>query len=598
MEVTNVKLSDYIADFLANQGIRHAFAITGGASVHMIDSIAKHPRIDYVCPQHEQAGAMAADAYSRVTGNLGAAISTSGPGATNMVTGACCAYYDSVPVIYITGQVTTFRLKRDTGVRQMGFQETDVVDMFKPITKYAVQIDDPTRIRYELEKACYLAKSGRPGPVLIDIPDNLQREQINPDELESFSPEPEAMNPSKLDDQVLQCIELFESAERPVIILGWGIRLAKADKGARKFVDNLGFPVLPTWAMADMLPSNHPLVVGTFGSHGTRYANFTVQNADLVLAIGARLDTRGAGSPHSDFAREAKKIVVDIDPNELGKFSGLKLDVDLLIHADAKDFLQAINQRITGIVKQDISEWNERISAWRKRYPICPPEYYEQKEVNPYVFVKALSNESAEGDMIFLDTGCTLAWMMQAFEFKADQRMFHDFNNTAMGYALPASIGACFAHDRKQIICVTGDGALQMNIQELATVIRHQLPIKIFLINNHGYSMIQQTQDQWLDSRYLASTIEGGLAFPDALKVASAYSYKTVTITSNDEVQARIREALNSHGPVFCNVEINPEHRVIPQVKYGRPIEDAEPLLERKEFLENMIVKPIEASLK
>ena len=515
-----------------------------------------------------------------------------------MITGVCCAYYDSVPVIYITGQVTTFRLKRDSGVRQMGFQETDVVDIFKPVTKYAVRVDDSTRIRYELEKACYLAKEGRPGPVVIDIPDDLQRKLINTEELEAFIPEPEIKNPGGLDNQqVDQCIRLLEEAKRPVVILGWGVRLAKADMEVQKFVERLGFPVVPTWAMADMLPSDHPLIVGTFGTHGTRYGNFTVQNTDLVLAIGARLDTRAAGSPHTEFAREAKKIVVDIDPYELSKFRVLGLDVDLLIQADAKDFLQAINQKVAGIAKRDISEWLEQIAAWKKRYPICPPEYYEQEDVNPYVFVKALSKEAVEGDIIFVDTGCALAWTMQAFDFKANQRIFHDFNNTAMGYALPASIGASFSLDKRSIICVAGDGSLQMNIQELATVIRHQLPIKIFLINNHGYNMIQQTQDQWLDSRYLASSVEGGLAFPDFVKVAKAYGYRTVSITSNGEMETQIRKALDSDGPVFCNVEISSGHRVIPQTKFGRPIEDAEPLLERKEFLKNMIVKPVKASI-
>lgn len=593
-----MKLSDYVADFLASEGIRHVFAVSGGASVHLIDSIAKHPEIDYVCPQHEQAGAMAADAYSRVTGNLGAAISTSGPGATNMITGVCCAYYDSVPVIYISGQVASFRLKRDAGVRQMGFQETDVVDIYKPITKYAVLVDDPARIRYELEKACYLARSGRPGPVLLDIPDDFQREQINPDELESFTPEPETRNLSKLGDQIGRLIQLVEKAKRPVVILGWGIRLAKADEEAREFVEKLGFPVALTWAVKDMLPSGHHLVLGAFGTHGTRYGNLAVQNADLVLAIGARLDTREAGSPKTTFARQAKKIIVDIDQDELNKFERLGMKVDLLICAHAKDFLQAINQRVAGIAKQDISGWTERIAAWNKRYPICPPEYYEEVEVNPYVFVKALSKESAETDVILVDTGCVLAWMMQAFEFKANQRLFHDFNNTSMGYALPGSIGACFALDRKPVICVTGDGSLQMNIQELATVVRHQLPIKIFLINNHGYGMIRQTQDQWLGSRYLASTVKGGLAFPDFVKVAGAYGYKTLTMASNREVHERVREVLDSEGPVFCNVEIQAGHRVIPQVKFGRPIEDPEPLLDRREFLEDMIVKPVEGSVK
>ena len=592
-----MKLSDYIADFLAKQGIRHAFVISGGASVHMIDSIAKHPAINYICAQHEQASAMAADAYSRVTGNLGVAISTSGPGATNMVTGVCGAYYDSIPVIYITGQVASFRLKRDTGVRQIGFQETDVVDIYRRITKYVAQIDDPKKIRFEMEKACYLAKAGRPGPVLLDIPDDFQREQINPDELERYLPEREKKDFSFLIQQVDRCLHLLRGTRRPVIILGYGVRSAKAEREAREFVERLRFPVVPTWAMLDMLPSAHPLIVGGFGSHGTRYGNFTVQNADLVLVVGARLDTR-ASSPLDTFAREAIKIIIDIDPNELNKFNRLGLKTDLLINADAKDFLRTFNQRIAEVPKNDISEWTGQISKWKNRYPICLENYYHQEAVNPYLLMKVLSNKSSEGDVFFVDTGCTLAWMMQAFEFKEKQRLFHDFNNTAMGYALPGSIGASIALDRKPIMCVTGDGSLQMNIQELATVLRHNLPIKIFLINNHGFSMIQQTQDQWLNSRYEASTIKGGLAFPDFVKVANAYGYKTINIADNRELPERINEAIHNEGPIFCNIEIAPEHRVISQAKFGRPIEDAEPLLDRIEFLENMIVKPHEASLK
>lgn len=594
-----MKLSDYIADFLANQGIRHVFAIAGGASVHLIDSISKHSKIGYICPQHEQAGAMAADGYARVTANLGAAMSTSGPGATNMITGVCCAYYDSVPVIYITGQVATFRLKRGTGSRQVGFQETDVVDLYRPITKYAVMVEDPKRIRYEMEKACYLAKVGRPGPVVVDIPDNLQREQINPEELEPFvAPTAESPMDRNLDRHVERCVELLQGATRPVIILGWGVRLAKGEKEARELVEGLGVPLVPTWAMMDLLPSNHHLLVGAFGTHGTRYGNFAVQNADLLLAIGTRLDTHEAGSPLTSFAREAQKIVVDIDVPELKKFGKFGMAVDVLIQADAREFLKTLNKRIGSFAMQDLSPWRQRIAEWKARYPICPATYYEEKDVNPYVFVKALSQESAEGDVIFVDTGCAVAWMMQGFEFKKGQRVFHDFNNTAMGYGLPASIGASIGLDRRPVTCVSGDGSLQMNIQELATVVRHKLPIKIFLLNNHGFSMIQQTQDQWLGSRYEASTVEGGLAFPDFVKVAKAYGYKTRTIRSNRNMQKTIREVLASDGPVFCNVEIRPEHRVIPQVKFGRPIEDSEPLLDRKEFLETMIVNPVEASLK
>jgi len=281
-----MKLSDYVAYFLSKQGIRHVFAVSGGASLHLIHSLESTPGITFVCPQHEQAGAMAADGYSRVTRNLGAAIATSGPGATNMITGICCAYYDSVPVIYITGQVSVFRLKGDTGVRQIGFQETDIVEICKSITKYSVQVDNPLRIRYELEKACYLAKSGRPGPVLLDIPDNIQREQIEPDALESFTPGRQEQKAVSLSKEVDQCIELLKNAQRPVIILGWGIRLAGAEGEVKALIHTLEFPIATTWAVADLLPSDHRLLIGTFGTHGTRYANFAVQNSDLILAIG------------------------------------------------------------------------------------------------------------------------------------------------------------------------------------------------------------------------------------------------------------------------------------------------------------------------
>lgn len=592
-----MKLSDYVARFLAENGIRHVFAVSGGASVHLIQSIENTPGITFVCPQHEQAGAMAADAYARVTGNMGAAIGTSGPGATNMLTGICGAYYDSIPTIYITGQVSTFRLRGATGVRQIGFQETDVVDIFKPVTKYSVRIDDPRIIRHELEKAFYLAKSERPGPVHIDIPDNIQREDVNPDALDNYIPEQKPAGYEGQNSEISRCIDLIKDARRPVIIFGWGVHLAKAKKEAIHLAEMLGFPVAPTWAAADLLPSDHAQFIGTFGTHGTRYANFAVQNADLILSIGSRLDTKATGSPVNSFARGAKKIVVDIDPHELGKFKQYDLHVDLLIHADAKEFLLMLCRRLASIETPDLSDWLNRISLWKKEYPICCHEYYRQETVNPYVFVKTLSRKLSEKDVICTDTGCCLAWMMQSFDFKAHQRIYHDWNNTSMGWALPASIGACFALEGKPIICVTGDGSLQMNIQELATVVRHQLPIKIFLINNHGYSMIRQTQDQWLESSYLASCIEGGLAFPDFVKVARAYGLKTITISKNKGMSQGIHKALNSNGPVFCNIEIESEHRVIPQVKFGRPNEDLEPLLKREEFARNMIVKPLDISL-
>ncbi|MCX5696380.1 MAG: thiamine pyrophosphate-binding protein [Candidatus Omnitrophica bacterium] len=591
-----MKLSDYVASFLAGLGIRHVFVITGGASAHLIDSIARTPGIKYICPQHEQAGAMAADAYARVSGNLGVAIATSGPGATNMLTGVCCSFYDSIPVLYITGQVSTFRSKGDAGIRQLGFQETDTVEIFKPITKYAVKIVDPKKIRYELEKSVYIARSGRPGPVLIDIPDNLQRVDVNPGSLKPFLPKKYAKKSRVLNLQIEQCIELLSKAKRPVIILGWGINLSGAEREAVEFVEKTGFPVVPTWAMRYLLPAGHPQLIGAFGTHGTRYGNFAVQNSDLILAIGARLDTRQAGSPHSTFARGAKKIVVDIDPCELGKFKKLKMNVELKINADAKDFLRRLNKKTIKQRLLDVSAWHRKIVEWKERFPICRKEYFKNRGVNPYVFVKALSKEARPGDIILADTGCSLAWLLQSFEFKNRQRLFSAFNNTPMGYALPGSIGASFSINKKPVICVTGDGGLQINIQELATVIRHKLPIKIFLFNNHGYGMIRQTQDQWFCSRYEASTVEGGLAFPDFIKVADVYGFKTVNIKRAEDIHKGIRETLRAKGPVLCNIELRGDLRVIPQVKFGRALEDGEPLLERKEFFECMITRPHKAS--
>jgi len=589
-------LANYVAKFLKEQGVKHVFAISGGASLRLIQGVDNNKGIDYVCPQHEQAGAMAADGYARASGNLGAAIATSGPGATNLITGICGAYYDSVPAIFITGQVATFRMRGNTGVRQIGFQETEMVHMCKSITNYATLIKNPLDIRYELEKACYLAKSSRPGPVLIDIPDDLQRVKINPTKLKSFKPKSKSKTDTNLNKKTKECTELIKRAKRPVVILGWGVRLAKAEKEIEKFINKLGFPIVPTWAVADLLPADHPLLIGTFGTHGSRYANFAVQNSDLVLAIGTRLDTKATGTPVNTFARGAKKIMVDIDPHELNKFKKLSLKIDLAINADAKDFLTIFNKAIHNLKKTNISKWLERINSWKKQYPICLPRYYKEKKVNPYVFVKELARESKKGDTIITDTGCTVAWMMQGFEFKKDQRLFHDWNNTAMGWALPASIGASLALGRKPVTCVTGDGSLQMNIQELATIIRNKLPIKIFLTNNKGHAMTRQTQDQWQGGKYFSTSVKGGLPSPDFLRIAKAYGFKTVNITKNNEVNKKVKEVFKTKGPVFCNVEIKPGHRVTPQVKFGRPNEDQNPFLPREEFFENMIVEPVEVS--
>lgn len=596
---TTMKLSDFVADFLASQGIGHAFIISGGASIHLLHSIAAHPEIEHICPHHEQAGAMAADAYARVTGHLGCAIATSGPGATNMITGIAGAWFDSVPTLFITGQVTTFRMKGNTGVRQLGFQETEIIPMVQPITKYAVQIRDPRRIRYELEKAVQIAKSGRPGPVLVDIPDDLQRERIDVGALAGFRADETPLEsvPAPAADELDRVIDLLGEAERPVVVLGWGVRLAGGIDATRDLVDRLGFPVLTSWGARDMLPADHQLLVGTFGTHGTRVGNFAVQNADLVLTIGARLSTRETGSPLESWAREARTIVVDVDPAELGKFPLFGKAVTLPICADARKFAEALLQRANRFNSTDITAWQTRIADWQAAYPVCPPSLMTEAKVNPYVFVKALSQAAPRNDHIFVDTGCAVAWLMQGFAVSQGQRLYHDFNNTAMGWALPAAIAGSLATGRAPVTCIVGDGSMMMNLQELATVQRHRLPVRLFVLNNSGYAMVQQTQEQWLGGEYVGTSHEGGLSFPDFAAVAAAFDLRHLTIAANTEVEEQVRKAMAHEGPLLVDVKIPSDQRVIPQSRFGYPIEDADPLLPRDEFLANMIVKPMPKSL-
>lgn len=589
-----MKLSDYIAQFLVEQRVKHVFVVTGGCIVHVVDSVAKTGKITYIPVQHEQAGAMAADAYARITGNLGVALTTSGPGATNLLTGVCCAYYDSVPTLFITGQVPSSQLKQDTGSRQIGFQETDVVSIFQSVTKYAVLVSDPTRIRYELEKAAYLARSGRPGPVLVDVCDDVQRAQIDPDALESFSPPHEEPALGELQRQIDQALELMAQATRPVLILGWGVALAGTIDQAKQLVDRLGFPVAPTWGGMWYLPYDHPCMIGSFGVSSERAGNFAVQNSDLIIALGTRLDTHETGPRLNTFARGAKKIVVDIDQAELNKYARYGMQVDLPICADLRDVFRLLLPRIDGVQRQDLQGWFARIADWKQRYPICLPAYRAQQgSVNAYVFMDALAKEAADDEVVVTDAGGNLTWTMQAFRVKTNQRLFSAFNHSPMGYALPAAMGAALAAG-KQVVCIIGDGGLQMNIQELSTIVHHRLPLKIFVINNHGYGIQRQTLDTWLESRYHAIDASSGVADPNYVKIAEAYGLRTESIGHHGELREKIRKVLDSQGPLLCNVEVAPDQKIEPKLVFGKPIEDLAPPLDREELRRNMLVEVLE----
>jgi len=577
-----MKLSDYVADFLAKY-TGHVFVGNGGCVVHILDSIDKHKRLRNIPCENEQGAAIAAEAYTRVSGKLGVAIATSGPGMINLMQGIACAYYDSIPVIFISGASPTSQLRGECGVRQMGFQEMDVVGITTPLTKYSVLITDFRKIRHELEKSAYMACEGRPGPVMLDLPDDLQRAEINPEELEPFIP-PKVEY--KLDALLLEKTLLFiREAKKPVIIVGGGVKLAKSQDLCRKFLDNSGMPYATTWATIDMFLDDEPNLVGNFGVSANRAGNFAVQNADLIISLGSRLDTHQTGSKAALFAPKAKKIMVDIDHDELNKRNGMQVDVK--IECGLKAFLTEINKR--KIQTQDLSKWKERIAGWRKRYPSCPLENYKQaKKVNPYVFMNELSKVSAEGDVVITDAGATLTWTMQAYKIRRRQMLFSAFNHSPMGYALPASIGAQFAAPNKKIICIIGDGGMQMNVQELETMEHNRLPIKIFVIDNGEYGIIKQTQDTWLKSRYVAADPGSGLGFPDICKVAKAYGIKTCVINSHKSIGRKIRKVLEYNGPILCDVKLKSGEKIIPKLEFGRPIEDLSPFLPRDEFTENM----------
>lgn len=578
-----MKLSNYIAEFIAQQGVRHVFLVSGGAAVHMVDSVYRHPKLTHICSQHEQHEGAEADGYSRASGNLGVAMTTSGPGATNLTTSIANCYYDSIPTLFLCGQVATFRIKKSKKLRQKGFQETDIVSLFQSITNYVKQVRDPSKIKYELQKALYMAKAGRGGPVVLDIPDDLQRVEVDPKNLPEFHP-PGEKKADNVIPKIKQIFSLLSKAKRPVLILGAGVQLAKVRKQALEFARYFKIPVLLTWGGMDILPFTDPLNMGGLGSCGPRAGNFAVQTSDLVIAIGTRLSQLITGGRQDLFAPKAKKVMIDVDSEELKKFTPDIFTLDIGISCKISDFFHLCQKYYLPKKEDRFKKWRKTIKSWRRRYPICPNQYYKKlTPVNPYVLIKELSKALKEKEIIFADTGANLAWTMQAFEVKEGQRIFSAWNHTPMGYSLPGAIGASFATGRR-VICLIGDGGLMMCLQELATVKRHNLPIKIFIFNNHGHGIQKQTLDTWLESRYVAVDEETGLSFPDFEKIGEAFGVPTLTLGNHRELSAGIKEVLKAKGPILCNLEIIPDQKIIPMLKFGHSLENLGPTLPEDEL--------------
>ena len=599
-----IKLSDYVIEFVARAGVKHIFMLAGGGCMHLADSVGRAKGLEYVCCLHEQACAFAAEAYAEYTNHLGVALVTTGPGGTNAVTGVAAAWIEGASCLFLSGQAKRADLIGSRGVRSMGPQEVDIVSIVRPITKYAKTVLDPESIRYELEKAVYIATHGRRGPVWLDIPLDVQATMLDESALQGFAPEDADLpaSPSELQEQVAAAIHLLNQSQRPVLFLGSGVRSAAASGLVGRLVDALKIPVLLTWKVVDLLPEENDYYAGRPGAIGQRGANFTQQNADCLLVLGARLDLPQTAFSHENFARGASKILVDIDPAEIAK---LRIPIDVPVCADAAEFIAEFLRQSTKLAPKDRSCWVKRSREWQRQYPVILPEYSTGPDgvVNVYTLMDVLSEELSANDLLVPgSSGPCSDIFMQAFRIKAGQRVVNAPGLGAMGTGLPGTIGACLASGRRRTICVNGDGGFQLNIHELETVRRLNLPIKYFVLCNGGYASIMAAQRTHFQGRYAGSEPSSHLTLPELMPVAQAYGIRAVEIHDHRDLHERIREALDHDGPVVCAVRTAADQPVAPRATsimrpdgsmVSRPMEDMWPLLDREEFLANMIVPPI-----
>ena len=584
-----IKVSDYIIQRLEKE-VKHIFTIPGGGCIHLVDSLGKS-NIEVVANLHEQGSGICAEAYSQYTSNLGVALVTTGPGGTNAITPITSAWLDSLPLLVLAGQVQKKDMVSHRSIRQLGFQEVNLVRMTQGITKYSVSIMNADDVPYHLEKALHLTKTGRPGPVVLEIPLDIQSSYID-DNARTFSPP--VFSSSYNVDGIIHAIN---NAERPIILAGNGVRLSGALDEFLQLIDKTKIPVLLTWKALDFLPENHELFVGRPGGVASRGANFNQQNSDLIICLGARLDHGQIAYQSKFFAHNAKKIIVDVDVNEIHK---LGIDIEYKVDLDCKIFLSELLSKINEI-DIDTSKWLAHCKKTYQKYPICLPEYYKQKDfVNNYVFIEELSKHLPENSLIVPgSSGACSEVTMQAIKIKPGTRIFNSEGLGSMGFGIPAAIGACLAADKQETICIDGDGGFVMNMQELELVNRYKLPIKFFVLNNDGYGSIKTTQTNHFGGRLVASDPSSGLTLPDISKIADAFDIPHVKIFDNDMLCHLMKKILNTEGPLMIEVMIDPNHRTAPKAsvyktKDGlfatRPMEDLAPFLSKEEFESEMLV--------
>ena len=598
-----IRVADYIAEFLVQNGITDVFSVTGGGAMHLNDALGHKEELTCTYNHHEQACAIAAECYARVENRIAAVCVTTGPGGINALNGVAGGYLDSIPMLVLSGQVRYDTTVRSTGLslRALGDQEFDITKAVACMTKYCEMVVDPKQIRYCLEKALYIAQHGRPGPCWLDIPLNVQSSYVETDELKGYDhleydrtlPLPVA------DDLVDTILDKIRQAKRPVLYAGNGIRLSGGYETFRRVVEKLHIPVVNCWDSIDAIEDDHPLYAGRGGIMGDRPGNFAVQNSDLLFSIGSRLSIRQVGYNHASWARAAYTIVNDIDGEELKKPT---VRIDLPVHADARDLLDLIDEKI----KRDEplfhgEDWIAQCQAWRKKYPVVQPKHaLPQAKANVYYFIDKLSKSLPEDYITVVGNGSACVVGSHGYTIKRGQRFLINSAIASMGYDLPAAIGACIASGREELVCITGDGSLQMNLQELQTIIHHKLPVKLYVINNSGYHSIRQTQKNFFGEPLVGIGADSGdLSFPDLSKLADAYGFPYFSCGSNEELDQTIRQVAGCEGPVICEVFVTTDQQFEPKAASKRledgsmvsaPLEDLAPFLPREELKENMYI--------
>ncbi len=606
-----IRVADYIARFISDElELRDVFMLTGAGIMHLTDSVACNPKLRAICVHHEQSASMALEAYARANEHFAVGYFTTGPGATNAVTGLAGAWQDTVPCLFISGQSKRAEASHIAGVpalRQFGVQELDVIPIVSSISKYTVLLTDPQRVRYELEKAVHIAKSGRPGPVWIDVPMDVQAAKIDPDGLVGFTPDPEpdvAGAAAAVAADAEHVWALLRQAERPVIIAGRGVRLAGALDALQRLAEANRIPVVTPYLGIDNLRHDLDIYIGKTGVKGDRPANFAMQNADLILAVGTSLHVSVIGYDYGQFARAATKVVVDIDPTSHRKKT---IAIDRLVVADARVFLDALlaaGDADPADGPPRAAAWLARCVDWKHRYPVNLPDYARTEgAINIYSFIDVLSAMSGEGDVFIADAGSAFYAVSQGVQLtKPKQRYLPSSAMATMGYSLPAAIGASAALGDGRVLAVTGDGSFQQNLQELQTLLHYRLPVKLFVLNNDGYLSIRNSQNNYFSGRLIGEGPTSGVTMPDTLKICAAYGIPAARVSELGALEAVLRQALDTPGPFVVDIITPPQQPIVPTVSSrvnpdgsmsSRPLEDMYPFLDREEYRSNLLVDEV-----